>query len=134
LRLERNSENVAEMENPNIADSDPVTNKVEVDLHMLRALVPNRVVGEVHGAKVVTVDECGFGERVVELTQMLLKPSRLCHTVSNSLVLRLGTGARDNRLPLGRPRDKVAAQEHSIVRGGAASVRAASPVSIGVDN
>jgi hypothetical protein len=63
------------------------------------------------------------------LSQGLSKPEHLCHTVSNSPELRLG-----NRLPLGRPGNKVAAQEHGIPRGGAASVRTASPISVGVDN
>jgi hypothetical protein len=90
-----------DMENPNVADSNPV-----VDLHMLRPLMLNRV-GEVHVADVVTVDKCGLGERAPELTQELLKPGRLCHAVSNSPVLRFGTGAGDNRLPLGRLGDEV---------------------------
>jgi hypothetical protein len=61
----------------------------------------------------------------VKLTQELF---------SNSTVLHLGTGARDNRLSLGRPGDKVATQEHNIPRGGAVSVRTASPISVGVEN
>jgi hypothetical protein len=35
------------MENPNITDSHSVTNKVEINLHMLRLLMLNRVGGEV---------------------------------------------------------------------------------------
>ena len=122
------------MENPNIADSNPVTNEVEVDLHMLRPLMLNRVGGEVHGANVVAVDERALGERAVELTQELSKPGRLCHAVSNSTELRLGNGAGNNRLSLGRPGDEVATQEHGIPRGGAASVRTTGPVRVGVDN
>ena len=83
------------MEDPNIADSDPVANEVQVDLHMLRSLMLDGVGGEVHGADVVVVDERALGERAMELR----------HTVSDSTVLRLGTGAGDNRLPLGRPGD-----------------------------
>ena len=60
-----------DMEDPNIADSDPVTNKVQVDLHMLHPLMMNGVGGEVHGADVVAVDECALGERAVELRQEL---------------------------------------------------------------
>jgi hypothetical protein len=94
----------------------------------------NRVGGEVHGTDIVTVDERALGEGAVELTQELSKPGRLYHTVNNSGVLHLGTGAGDNWLQLGRPGDEVAAQEHGIPRGGAASVRTASPISVGVDN
>jgi hypothetical protein len=43
-------------ENPNITNSHPVTNEVQVNLHMLRTLMLNRVGGEVHGADVVAVD------------------------------------------------------------------------------
>jgi hypothetical protein len=94
------------MENPNIADNHPVTNEVQVNLHMLRLVMLNRVGGEVHSTNVVAVNKCGLGEWAMELSQELLKPRRLCDTVSNSTVLRLSTGARDNLLPLGRPGDK----------------------------
>ena len=97
------------MEDPNIADSNPIANEVQFDLHMLRPLMLNGVGGEIHGADIVAVDGCALGERAMELRQELSKPGRLRHAVSDSTVLRLGTGARDNRLPLGRPGDKVAA-------------------------
>ena len=122
------------MEDPNIADSDPVADEVQVDLYMLRPLMLNGVGGEIHGADIVAVDERALGERAMKLSQELSKPGRLRHAVSDSTVLRLGTGAGDNRLLLGRPGDKVAAQEDGIAGSGAASVRTASPVSVGVDN
>jgi hypothetical protein len=89
------------MENPNIANSHPL-------------LMLNRVGGEVHGADVVAVDERALGERAVKLSQELSEPGRLSHTVSNSLVLRLSTRARDHRLSLGRPGDQVADEEDDI--------------------
>jgi hypothetical protein len=97
------------MENTNVADSNSITNKVQVDLHMLRPLMLNRVGVEVHDADIVAVEERALGEGAVELTQELSKPCRLCHAVSNNAVLSLGTGAGDNRLPLGRLGDEVAA-------------------------
>ena len=81
------------MEDPNVADSDPVANEVQVDLHMLRPLMLNRVGGEIHGADVVAVDERALGERAMELRQELSEPGRLRHAVSDSTVPRLGTGA-----------------------------------------
>jgi hypothetical protein len=48
------------MENPNIADSHPITNEMQVNLHMLRLLMLKRVGGEIHGADVVAVDECSW--------------------------------------------------------------------------
>ena len=59
------------MEDPNIADSDPVANEVQVDLHMLRPLMLNEIGGEIHSANVVAVDECALGKRPVELRQEL---------------------------------------------------------------
>jgi hypothetical protein len=57
-----------DMENPNISDGNPVTNEMQVNLHMLRLLMLNRVGGEVHGNNVVAIDKCGLGEQVAELT------------------------------------------------------------------
>ena len=59
------------MEDPNIADSNPVTNEVQADLHMLRPLMLNGVGGEIHGADVVAIDECALGERAMKLSQEL---------------------------------------------------------------
>ena len=90
------------MEYPNIADGDSVAHEVQVNLHMLRPLMLDEVGGEMHGADVVAVDEHALGERAVELRQELSEPGRLRHAVSDSPVLRLSTGAGDNRLlPLG---------------------------------
>jgi hypothetical protein len=102
------------MENPNISNSHPVMNEVQVNLHMLRPLMLNRVGGEVHGADVVSVDERALGERALKLSQELSEPRRLSHAVSNGPVLRLSTRARDNRLSLGGPGDQVATEEDGI--------------------
>jgi hypothetical protein len=102
------------MENPNISNSHPVTNEMQVNLHMLRPLMLNRVGGEVHDADVVAVDERALGEWTVKLSQELSEPGRLSHAVSNNPVLCLNTRARDNWLSLGRPGDQVAAEEDGI--------------------
>ena len=60
-----------DVEDPNITDSDPVANEVQVDLHMLHPLMLDGVGEEVHGADVVAVDECALGEWAVELRQEL---------------------------------------------------------------
>ena len=68
------------MKDPNIADSDPVANEVQVDLHMLRPLMLNGIGGEIHGADVVAVDEralglagCGAQPRAVVARTPLLR-------------------------------------------------------------
>src|SRR6185312_12809990 len=93
---------------------------------MLRPLMLDGVGEEIHGADVVAVDERALGEWAVELRQEMSEPGRFRHTVSDSPVLRLSTGAGDNRLPLGRPGDQDVAQEDGVAGSGAASVRAAS--------
>ena len=59
------------MEDPNIADSNPVANKVQIDLHIFRPLMLNGIGGEIHGADIVAVDERAIVERAVELRQEL---------------------------------------------------------------
>ena len=76
---------------------------------MLGPLVLHRVGGEVHRTDVVAVDQRAPGERAVELGEELPEPGSLSHAVGDSTVLRLGTGAGDDRLALGRPRHQVAA-------------------------
>jgi hypothetical protein len=50
-----------------MTDGHVFPHKVEVDLNMPRALVLNGVGREVDGVDVVTVDECAFHQRSVEL-------------------------------------------------------------------
>jgi len=76
---------------------------------MLGPLVLDRVGGEVHRTNVVAVDQCAPGERAVELGEELPELGSLSHAVGDNVVLRLGTGAGDDRLALGRPRHQVAA-------------------------
>jgi hypothetical protein len=45
------------VEDANISTGDPLTDKVEIDLDMLRALVLDGVGGEIDGADVVAEDE-----------------------------------------------------------------------------
>jgi hypothetical protein len=45
------------MEGANLADGNLLSDKMKINLHMLGALMLNGVGGEVHGAKVATVDK-----------------------------------------------------------------------------
>jgi hypothetical protein len=80
---------------------------VQVDLHMLRALMLHKVGEEVDRADVVAVDEGGALEGIVELVEELAQPGGLWHAVGHGTVLGLSAGARDDGLTLGRPRDKI---------------------------
>jgi hypothetical protein len=70
----------------------------------------------------------------VQLSEKLPEPGGLNDTVSDSAVLRLGTGPGDHRLALRRPGHRVAAQEDSVAGGGATSVRTPRSVSVSVDD
>jgi hypothetical protein len=94
-------------ENPNVTCSDMLANEVQVDLHMLCALMLHGIGGEVDGADVVAVDEGGALKGVVELVEELVHPGGLRHAVGHRAVLGLSAGAGDDRLPLGGPRDEV---------------------------
>jgi hypothetical protein len=89
----------------------------------------DEVGGEVDRTDVVAVDQ-----RSVELGEKLPEPGGLSHAISDSAVLRLGTGAGDHWLALGRPGHQVAAQEDSVAGGGSPSVWTPGPVGVSVDD
>jgi hypothetical protein len=66
--------------------------------------------------------------------QELAQPGGLSHTIGDDTVLGFDAEARDNSLPIGRPGAQVVPEKHGIARLGAMSVRAASPVGVGVDD
>jgi hypothetical protein len=45
------------MEDTDLADSYLLSDKIKINLHMLRALMLNGVGGEVHGVDAVVIDE-----------------------------------------------------------------------------
>jgi hypothetical protein len=108
--------------------------EVQVDIHVLLALMLHGIGGEVDRTDVVAVDEGGALKGTMELVEELSQLGGLCHTVGHGAVLGLSAGARDDRLPFGGPRDEVGAQEHGVTGGGPARVETASPVSVGVDH
>jgi hypothetical protein len=117
-----------------LTDGNLLSDKMKINLHMLRALILNGVGGEVHSADVVAVDESAARWRSLELMQELAQPDGLSHTIGDGTVLGFDAGAGDDSLPLGRPGHQVVPEEHGIVRRGATSVRAASPVGVDVDD
>jgi hypothetical protein len=53
------------MQNVNLPNGDLVTNEVEIDLNMLRALMLNRVGRQVDDTDIVTIDKCAVRQRGV---------------------------------------------------------------------
>ena len=102
------------MKNSNIPNGDALADEVEVDLDMLRALVLDRVGGEVNRADVVAVDEGAPSEMTVKLLEELPEPARLRHAVGHGAVLRLSARPGDDVLVLRGPEDEVLPEEHRV--------------------
>jgi hypothetical protein len=122
------------MEDADLTNDNLLSDEMEINLHMPRALMLNGVGGKVHDADVITVDESTARWRSLELMQELAQPGGLSHTIGDGMVLGFSAGVGDDSLPLGRLGDQVVPEEHDIARRGAASVWAASPVEVGVDD
>jgi hypothetical protein len=58
-------------ENPNVTGSDTLADEVQVNLHVLCALMLHGIGGEVDRADVVAVDEGGALKGIVELMEEL---------------------------------------------------------------
>jgi hypothetical protein len=116
LRLDRNSLNTEwssfvkmsancrcrqDIEDADLTDGNLLSDKMKINLHMLGALMLNRVGGEVHGTDIVAVDKCAPRRRGLELVEQLMQPSGLSHAVCNGTMLSLNAGAGDDGLPLG---------------------------------
>ena len=78
-------------------------NKMNIQLDMLGPSMMHRVSGEVDRRDIVAVDHHGTVNRARELLKQLAKPRTLGDDVAHRMILSLSTGARDRRLPLGRP-------------------------------
>ena len=55
------------MKYPNVAEGDPLPNKMEINLNVLYPLMLNRVAKEINMTNIVTVDQCGTTRRVAKL-------------------------------------------------------------------
>jgi hypothetical protein len=95
------------MEDADLANVNLLSDKMKINLHMLGALMLNRVGREVHGTDVVIVDKGTPRRWGLELVEHLSQPSGLSHAVGNGMILGLSAGAGDNSLPLGRQENQV---------------------------
>ena len=55
------------MENPNLTEGDTLPNKVEINLNVLRALMLDRIGGEVDSTDVVSINQGGTAKMVAKL-------------------------------------------------------------------
>jgi len=80
------------VQDADFTDGDFVSDKVEVDLNVLRALVLDQIGGHVHCTHIVAINKSGPSQRGVQLQEQLSKPGSLCNTVSNCPIFRFSTG------------------------------------------
>jgi hypothetical protein len=57
------------MKDPSMAECNFLSNKVEIDLYMLRPLMLHWIAGEIHCTDVITIDQNGSARRAVNLEQ-----------------------------------------------------------------
>jgi hypothetical protein len=88
------------MGDTNVHGGNMFMDEVEINLNMHGALVLDGVSTKVDDANVVTVDQSGPRQRVVQLHKKLMKPAHLHHIVGHDAVLRLNAQMRDNVLAL----------------------------------
>jgi hypothetical protein len=55
------------MKYPNVAEGDPLSNKMEINLNMLHPLMLHWIAGEINNTNVVTVDKGGTARQMAKL-------------------------------------------------------------------
>jgi hypothetical protein len=122
------------MQYSELAEGDPLPNKVEINLNVLCALMLDWVAGEIYSTDVVTVDQGGTARWVAKFKKKLTQPSSFSNTIRYSTIFGLGAGAGDRMLTLGGLGHQIIPEEHCVARGRPASVWTPSPVSVRVYN
>jgi hypothetical protein len=57
------------MKNSNMTEGDLLSNKMEIDLNMLRPLMLHRIVGEIYSTDIVTIDQGGTARWMAKLKE-----------------------------------------------------------------
>jgi hypothetical protein len=95
------------MEGMDLTDGDILSNKMEIDLYMLSALMLNEVGGEVHDDDIVIVDKRALKRRTLEFMEKLAYLGGLCYAVGDGAALSHHAGPGDDCLPFGHPGQHV---------------------------
>jgi hypothetical protein len=102
------------MKNPNVIEGYLASNKMEINLNMLRPLMLHWIAGEVYSTDVVTVDQGGTARWVAKLKKQLMQPSSFNNTIRHITIFSFGARSGDSVLTLGGPRHQVVPKEHCI--------------------
>ena len=79
------------MQNSQITDGDPLSNKVKINLDVLGALMLDWVGGHVDCTDVVAIYQCSAAKRGVKLLEELAQPGGLGDTLSHCAILGFST-------------------------------------------
>lgn len=88
------------MKNTNMTESNIIADKMNIYLHMLGALMMNRIRREVHNRDVVTVNNGGFRQQTTKVDKKLAEPGDLGNIISDITIFSLGIGTRSRNLAL----------------------------------
>jgi hypothetical protein len=120
------------MQYADLAQSDILADKVNINLDMLGAPMMNRIGRHVDCTHIVAINDSRTSNRDVELLKKLPKPVAFGDSMGDGMVLSLSTGAWDSGLALGRLGDQVVTEVDTVAGCGAPRVRTTAPVSIRV--
>lgn len=81
-----------------------VSDKVQINLHMLCTLMMDRVGWHIHNTNVITVNNSSFGRHIVKLEKKIMNPTCFSHTICNTHVFGFDTGPGSRILTFGGPR------------------------------
>jgi hypothetical protein len=122
------------MEDANLTDDNLLLNKMEINLHMLGALMLNEIGEDVHDTDVIAVDKDAPRRRTLELMEQLAQQGGLSDVVGDGTVLSFRAALGDDHLSFGRPGHQVVPQKHRAAGCRAACVRTVSLINVGVDD
>jgi hypothetical protein len=79
------------MQNANSSKGDAFSDKVQINLYMLGALMLNRIGGEIYSTDIVTIDKTGSRQGLVKFLKKLPEPGDFSNPVCNNVILGLST-------------------------------------------
>jgi hypothetical protein len=75
------------MQNPNVTNSNSLSDEVEINLNMLGTLMLYRIGGHVDCTDIVAIYQCCALEGGVKLQKKLAQPSGLCNSICHCAIL-----------------------------------------------
>ena len=122
----------ADVSDRDVAVPDAFADRVNADVHVLRAVVRARVLCEVDRAEVVVENKGGSWRKVSEVIEETTVPEELLRCVADGHELGFDGGVGDGGLAAAPPSDEASEGVDGVAGGGLASLRAAPPVGVGV--